>query len=140
MEKKNYLTKRTRYSTYYENILSRCNKIIYRTSNYLPILIKRKKFESKGAFFATNFQALSVLLTSILIFFSILSFFIEVHYLFFLISIFLNLFVEFDFLKFSKKLNSLKYIPYSVLGIYLVNFSILIGFIYGVFNLIKKNK
>ena len=137
--KKNYLTKRTRYSTYYENILSRCNKIIYRTSNYLPILIKRKKFESKGAF-ATNFQALSVLLTSILIFFSILSFFIEVHYLFFLISIFLNLFVEFDFLKFSKKLNSLKYIPYSVLGIYLVNFSILIGFIYGVFNLIKKNK
>ena len=36
--KKNYLTKKTRYSTYYENILSRCSKIIYRTSNYLPIL------------------------------------------------------------------------------------------------------
>ena len=137
--KKNYLTKKTRYSTYYENILSRCNKIIYRTSNYLPIFFKRKKFESKGAF-ATNSQALSVLFSSILIFFFALSFFTKVHYLVFLILILLNLFIEFDFLKFSKKLNSLKYIPYSILGIYLINFSILIGFIYGVFNFIIKKK
>ncbi len=139
MEKKNYLTKKTRYSTYYENIISRCNKIIYRTSNYLPIFFKRKKFESKGAF-ATNSQVLSVFVTTILLFFLIISFFVKVHFLFFLFLILLNFFVELDFLKFSKKLNTSKYIPYSLMGIYLINLSILIGFIYGIFNFIIKKK
>ena len=137
--KKNYLTKKTRYSTYYENILSRCKKLIYRTSNYLPILLRRKKFESRGAF-ATNSQALSVLFTSILIFFFLISFFIKVHYLLFLIVILFNLIIELDFLKFSKKLNSTKYIPYSILGIFLINFSIIIGCIYGITNLLFKKK
>ena len=137
--KKNYLTKKTRYSTYYENIISRCNKIIYRTSNYLPIFFKRKKFESKGAF-ATNSQVLSVFVTTILLFFLIISFFVKVHFLFFLFLILLNFFVELDFLKFSKKLNTSKYIPYSLMGIYLINLSILIGFIYGIFNFIIKKK
>ena len=137
--KKNYLTKKTRYTTYYENILSRCNKIIYRTSNYLPIFFKRKKFESKGAF-ATNNQVLSVLVTSILLFFLIISFFIKVHFSIFLFLVALNFFIELDFIKFSKKLNTSKYIPYSLVGIYLINFSILIGFAYGIFNFIIKKK
>ena len=137
--KKNYLTKKTRYSTYYENILSRCNKIIYRTSNYLPIFFKRKKFESKGAF-ATNNQVLSVFLTTVFLFSLITSFFFKVHSLFFLFLILLNIFIELDFLKFSKKLNTSKYIPYSLVGIYLINFSILIGFAYGMFNFFIKKK
>ena len=137
--KKNYLTKKTRYSTYYEDILNRCYKIIYRTSNYLPIFFKRKKFESKGAF-ATNTQVLSVFLTTVFLLSLIISLFFKVHPLFFLLLILLNIFVELDFLKFSKKLNTLKYIPFSLLGIYLINFSILIGFLYGMFKFLIKKK
>ena len=74
--KKNYLTKKTRYSTYYENILSRCSKIVYRTSNYLPIFFSRKKFETKGAF-ATKDQFLSVLLTLITLLFLVIFFLLK---------------------------------------------------------------
>ena len=48
--------------------------------------------------------------------------------------------IDDNFIKFSKKLNTSKYIPYSLVGIYLINFSILIGFAYGIFNLIIKKK
>ena len=137
--KKNYLTKKTRYSTYWENILSRCNKIIYRTSNYLPILFRRKKFEPKGAF-ATKEQFLSVLLTLFTILFLMIFFYTKINFFFILPIILLNLIVEFDFLKFSKKIFSIKDIPFFILGIYLINLAILIGFIYGIFYLIKGKK
>tara|TARA_B100000780_G_C21105011_1_gene446139 strand:+ start:605 stop:1618 length:1014 start_codon:yes stop_codon:yes gene_type:complete len=137
--KKNYLTKKTRYSTYYENILSRCSKIVYRTSNYLPIFFSRKKFETKGAF-ATKDQFLSVLLTLITLLFLVIFFFTKISLIYILPIILLNLIIEFDFLRFSKKIYSLKDIPFFLIGIYLINLAIFIGFISGIFNLIKGNK
>ena len=136
-KKKNYLTKKTSYSTYYENILDRCNKIIYRTSNYLPIFLKRKKFESEGAF-ATNTQVLSAFLTLSQITLVFFSFFLQINNIFILILFILNLFTEFNFFKFIKKLYDMSYIPFSILGVYLINFSIILGFFYGLLNLIKK--
>jgi len=135
--KKNYLTKKTRYSTYYENILNRCDKVIYRTSNYLPIFFSRKKFETKGAF-ATKEQFLSVLLTLTTALCLFTFFFTKTSFLYLLPIILLNLIIEFGFLKFSKQIFSIKDIPFFIIGIYLINTAIFIGFIFGIFNLIKK--
>ena len=136
--KKNFLTKKTRYATYYENIFKRCKKLIYRTSNYLPILFKRKKLESKGAF-ATNEQFFSVLSTLLLfgsifcnLFFDLNLFYVSI--LFFLLIILF----EINFLRFSVKFFNFKNIPFFIICIFLINISILIGFFYGVLNLLKK--
>jgi glycosyltransferase involved in cell wall biosynthesis len=139
--KKNYVTKKTNYTTFYDNLYSRCKTVVFRTSSYLIILIKRKKFESKGAF-ATLQQALSTFLTSLTIFFMLLLVFvnsIKIIY-FIVILIFLNFFVEFNFIKFAvkhyKKINILIY-PF---GIYAINFSIMLGTLLGVFRLFSSKK
>ena len=62
--KKNYITKKTNYTTFYDNLYSRCKTVVFRTSTYLPIFIHRKKFETKGAF-ATFSQVLSAFITSL---------------------------------------------------------------------------
>ena len=41
--KKNYITKKTNYTTFYDNLYSRCKTVVFRTSTYLPIFIHRKK-------------------------------------------------------------------------------------------------
>jgi hypothetical protein len=67
-------------------------------------------------------------------------FYTKINFFFILPIILLNLIVEFDFLKFSKKIFSIKDIPFFILGIYLINLAIFIGFIFGIFNLIKGKK
>ncbi len=136
-KKKNYLTKKTRYSTHYDNLSNRLYKIFYRTSNYLSILIERKKLESTGAF-ATNEQFFSTFLTLILILFLIISFYVKISFFVFAIIIFFVFVIEFKFLKFCKKLYSYKYIPFAILGIYLINIAIILGFFYGIYNLAKE--
>ena len=132
--KKNYITKKTRYSTWYENISQRMYKLIYRTSNYLPIILRRRKFESSGAF-ATKEQFFSTLVTSILIAYLFLLN-KKINFYVLISIIIVNILIEFNFLKFVKKLYSLKDTLFSILGIFLINFSIIIGCLYGVINLI----
>ena len=73
--KKNYITKKTNYTTFYDNLYSRCKTVVFRTSTYLPIFIHRKKFETKGAF-ATFSQVLSAFITSLtLLFFFTINFY-----------------------------------------------------------------
>ncbi len=138
-QKKNYITKKTSYTTFYDNLYSRCKTVIFRTSTYLPIFIHRKKFESKGAF-ATFEQVLSSFLTGLTLFFLILSSLIDGLKFFIILLIFLNLIVEFNFLKFTfknfKKLN----LPINLIGIYAINFSIIIGSMIGIFRLIGLKK
>jgi glycosyltransferase involved in cell wall biosynthesis len=136
-KKKNYLTKKTRYSTHYDNLSTRLYKIFYRTSNYLNILLERKKLESTGAF-ATNEQFVSTFLTLILILSLIISFYIKINFYVFIIIVLLIFLIEFKFLKFCKDLYSYKYIPFTILGIYLINIAIIVGFFYGIYNLTKK--
>ena len=138
--KKNYLTKKTRYTTWYENIFKRMYKLIYRTSNYLPVILRRKKFESSGAF-ATKEQFFSTLITSILIIY-LLILNNEINFYVLITIIIINILIEFNFLKFFKKLYCLIEIPFSILCIFLINFSIIIGCLYGIVNLVirKLNK
>ncbi len=134
--KKNYLTKKTRYTTWYESISKRMYKIIYRTSNYLPIILKRKKFESQGAF-ATKEQFFSTCVTSMLLVYLIF-FNYKINFYFLMSIILINILVEFNFLKFAKQIYSLKYIPFSIICIFLINFSLIIGSVYGMINLVLK--
>ena len=139
----NYLTKNTSYSTYWDNISTRCKNIISRTSVYLPIFLSRKKFETKGSF-ATLSQALSSFVTLLTLTFIIFFNHIEYFTQFLVILLFINFVIEFDFLRFALKyFNKINIFMY-VLGIFLINLSIIIGFLFGIFVLIgsifnKKN-
>ena len=133
----NYLTKNTAYSTYWDNILTRCKNIILRTSNYLPVFLSSKKFETKGSF-ATFSQALSSFLTLLAVIFLLLFSHIENYQNFLLIIFLLNLTVEIDFLRFVMKYFNKKKIPIYIFGIFLINLSIIIGFLYGIVNIIES--
>jgi len=132
--KKNIITKNTNYSTFYDNLYTRCKTIILRTSSYLPIFLSRKKFETKGAFATLN-QSLSAFITALLILGIILSFFIKDYKIFILMLFIINLIVEFNFLKFSMKYYKKIYLPINILGIYAINISIIIGVLIGIYKL-----
>ena len=132
--KKNYITKKTNYTTFYDNLYSRCKTVVFRTSTYLPIFIHRKKFETKGAF-ATFSQVLSAFITSLTLLFFLLLIFINSLKSFIFILIFLNFAVEFNFLKFALKNYNKKNILIYILGIYAINFSIMFGTLLGIFRL-----
>ncbi len=132
--KKNIITKNTNYSTFYDNLYTRCKTIISRTSSYLPIFISRKKFETKGAFATLN-QSLSTFITALLILGIILSFFIKDYKIVILILFIINLLVEFNFLRFSMKYYKKKYLPINILGIYAINVSIIVGVLIGIYKL-----
>ena len=138
--KKNIITKNTNYSTFYDNLYTRCKTIILRTSSYLPIFLSRKKFETKGAFATLN-QSLSAFITALLILGIILSFFIKDYKIFILMLFIINLIVEFNFLKFSMKYYKKIYLPINILGIYAINISIIIGVLIGIYklNFFQKN-
>ena len=137
--KKNYITKKTNYTHFYDNLYGRCKTIIYRTSSYLPILFQRKKFESKGAF-ATFAQALSAFLTLLTLLLLFLSDLVDNSKTFIFILIFINLAVEFNFLKFALKNYNKKNILIYILGIYAINFSIMFGLLLGIFRLFSLKK
>ena len=132
--KKNIITKNTTYTTFYDNLYSRCKTIIFRTSSYLPIFISRKKFESRGAF-ATQNQSLSTIITCFLILVIILSIFI--NKLIFLITILFitNILFELSFLRFCMKHYKKIDLPIYIIGIFAVNISIIIGVVLGIYRL-----
>ncbi len=132
----NYLTKNTSYSTYWDNITTRCKNVLLRTSNYLPVFLSRKKFESSGGF-ATLTQALSAFITLLIIF----SLFFSNHLIQLkeiLIFLFLlNIILELNFLRFTLKYFKKRKIYLYIIGIFLINISIISGFLLGIYNLIK---
>ena len=107
----------------------------------MPVFLSSKKFETKGSF-ATSTQALSALITLLLIFsflfsnFNIFEFSID----FKKITVFLllaNFLIEYDFLRFVFKFFNIKTFFLSLFGIFIVNISIICGFMLGVFNLLN---
>ena len=137
--KKNYITKKTNYTTFYDNLYSRCKTVVFRTSTYLPIFIHRKKFETKGAF-ATVSQVLSAFFTSLTLMFLILSSFIENLKIFIFIMIFFNFIIELNFIKFALNNYKKRNLPIYLIGIYAINLSIVIGTLIGIFRLIGLRK
>ena len=132
----NYLTKNTSYITYWDNLYTRSKNIILRTSNYLPVFLSRKKFETKGSF-ATSAQAFSAFFTLLILssFICLNSSIYQKNILIILFSI--NILVEYDFFRFVFKFFKKKILFLSLIGIFIVNISIIIGFLLGVVNLIK---
>ena len=110
--KQNLKLKNVTYKTYWSKLFDRFKKNIDRTEKYIPIFLNRKKFDSEGSGASLN-QAISALLTSI-IFFNIIIFFIIPSYknLFIIILIFflLQIFFEYKFLSYAKKIHGLKVI------------------------------
>ena len=100
--------------------------------------MNRKKFDSLGSF-ATSGQALSSILTSFMLIFILLSFYLDkwlvISGLF--ISFIAQIFFEYRFLVFAKKYFGLKMLFFSLFGIQIINIGILLGVIYFFFNNIK---
>jgi len=132
--KKNYITKNTNYTTFYDNIYARCKKIIFRTSAYFPIFISEKKFETKGGF-ATLGQSISVLITSLMLLSFFLSFFIGDIKIIVIILFLFNSLIEYNFLRFAVKYYKKTDLLISIIGIYAINISIIIGVLIGIFRL-----
>ena len=137
--KKNYITKKTNYTTFYDNLYTRCKTIVFRTSTYLPIFIHRKKFETKGAF-ATFSQALSALITALTLVLFLLSNLVDNSKIIIFILILLNLVIELNFIKFAIKYYKKENLVIYLLGIYAINFSIMFGALLGIFRLFSLKK
>ena len=137
--KNNYITKKTNYTTFYDNLYARCKTIVFRTSTYLPIFVHRKKFESKGAF-ATFPQVLSAFITSLTLALLMLQSLIGSSKIIILILIFLNFVIEFNFIKFALKYYKNVNLLICLLGIYAINLSIIFGAVLGIFRFFSLKK
>jgi len=132
----NYLTKNTSYTTYWDNLFTRSKNIVLRTSNYLPVFLSRKKFETKGSF-ATFPQALSAFFTLLLLT-SIVCLNNSLYFKHVIIILLLtNIMIEYNFFKFVFKFFKKKILFLSLFGIFIINISIIIGFLLGIINLVK---
>ena len=98
LEKKNIKIKEAKYSGYWCDLNTRFKRIIQRTEKYIPLLLKKKSFDSKGTF-ATFSQSLSSLMTLIMIvnIFLMLVFKNHIYFYVFLILYLLQLIIEFKF-------------------------------------------
>ena len=126
-KKKIILIKDANYVTYYADLFTRFKEIINRTEKYIDLLIKKKHFDSEGSF-ATSNQAFSALTTSLYIFIIFISTLVKMNYFYFIISIvFLQVFIEFNFLKYSFKIYGFKMLLFSLFGIQIINLGLIIG-------------
>ena len=132
--KKNIKTLSARYSGYWCNISTRFKRIVDRTSKYIPLLLKKRKFDTKGSF-ATFEQSLSSFLTLILAILLFINFILIGNNLS-LIIIFILIFqyiIELGFLKFVFKNRGIKMLIFSLFGIHVINLGIILGVVYFIF-------
>ena len=130
LNKKNIKTKSASYSGYWCDLSVRFKRIAQRTSKYIPLFLKKKKFDTKGSF-ATIGQSFSSLITLFIIFYILISLIIENNFFIpGLISlIILQIICEINFLIFAKKYYGFKMIVFSLFGIQIINLGILLGVI-----------
>ena len=136
LEKNNIKTKESRYSGYWCDLNTRFKRIIQRTEKYIPLLLKKKSFDSKGTF-ATFSQSLSSLITLIMVsnIFLTLVFKNHIYFYVFLILYLLQLIIELKFLLFAKNKFGFKMLLYSLYGIQVINLAVIIGFLSYIFKL-----
>ena len=142
LNKKNIKLKSASYEAHYQSLYKRFINIVDRTEKYLPVFLKKKKFDSLGSF-ATFNQAFSSLITSLYILLTMLIIILNKTYI--IISLLIILFViqliiEFRFLVFSKKYFGIKMLLFSIFGIQIINLGIFFGFIYFIYNKINVFK
>ena len=128
LNKKNIKLKSAGYSGFWCGLKERSKRIISRTEKYIPILLKKKNFDSKGTF-ATAGQAFSSFLTLLMLFTLIFNFIFKYDYLALTLFILIvaQLILEINFLIFAYKKYKLKMLLFSLFGIQIINLSIILG-------------
>ncbi len=136
LNKKNIKLKSAEYSGFWCGLKERSKRIISRTEKYIPILLKKKNFDSKGTF-ATAGQAFSSFLTLLMLFVLMINFIIEINFitLILITILILQIIIEMNFLMFAYKKHKLKMLLFSLFGIQIINLSIILG---GFLFLLKK--
>ena len=128
LNKKNIKLKSAAYSGFWCGLTERSIRIINRTEKYIPILLKKKTFDSKGTF-ATSGQAFSAFLTLFMLFILILNLFLKFNLT--ILGIFtlfiIQLMLEIKFLIFAYKKYKIKMLLFSLFGIQVINLSIILG-------------
>ena len=128
LNKKNIKLKNAGYSGYWCDIFQRSKNIIERTEKYIPIFLKKKKFDSKGTF-ATGEQVFSSFLTLLIFTIILLNIFFKLAFTktILLTLIILQLIIEGKFLIFAFKKHNMKMVLFSLFGIQIINLSIFFG-------------
>ena len=128
LNKKNIKTTSATYSGYWCDLKIRFKRIVERTTKYIPLLLEKKKFDTKGSF-ATLGQVISSIITSLIIAYILISLiFNDIFSLTSLIILItLQLIVELNFLIFAKKQYGIKMVIFSLFGIQVINCGILLG-------------
>ena len=128
LNKKNIKLKSAGYSGFWCSLKERSIRIISRTEKYIPILLKKKNFDSKGTF-ATSGQAFSAFLTLLILFLLISNLFLNFNYVILGIFILLiiQLILEINFLIYAYKKYKIKMLLFSLFGIQVINISIILG-------------
>jgi GT2 family glycosyltransferase len=133
------LIKSSAYRHHYKPLFSRSRALIDRTARWVPLLIKRKKFESYGAV-GTASAAFSCVLTYLWIVLGILSP-VAPGLLFFSAAIFIvQLILEAPFLFFVRKMNGWWMVLYALGALQIMHLSIGLGFIIGVFEMLFRGE
>ena len=128
LDKKNIKLKSSGYSGFWCGLKERSIRIVSRTEKYIPILLKKKNFDSKGTF-ATTGQAFSSFLTLLMLSVLILNLFLKLDFLFLTLFIIFTsqLILEINFLIFAYKKYKIKMVLFSLFGIQVINLSIILG-------------
>jgi len=139
LNKKNIKIIDATFKSKYCSLYLRFKRIIDRTEKYIPLLFKKKKFDTTGSG-ADLTQAFSSLLTLIILILILLVFALNKSFL--LVGLFISfatqIIIEFKFLLFAKKHFGFKMLFFSLFGIQVINLAIFFGTTYFFFNMIKK--
>lgn len=127
------------YRHHYKPLSARCWALFDRTARWVPLLLHRKKFESRGAF-GTASASVSCLLTFITVSLLISSL-IFPQLLIVAAAIFIfQLILEFKFLKFAERMYGWRMVIYSAGALQLMHLAIGVGFIRGLLRLFTKSR
>ena len=139
LNKKNIKIIDATFKSKYCSLYLRFKRIIDRTEKYIPLLFKKKKFDTTGSG-ADLTQAFSSLLTLIILILILLVFALNKSFL--LVGLFISfvtqIIIEFKFLLFAKKHFGFKMLFFSLFGIQVINMGILFGSAYFLLNMTKK--
>ncbi len=139
LNKKNIKIIDASYKGKWCSLYLRFKRIVDRTEKYIPLLFKKKKFDTTGSG-ADLTQAFSSLLTLITLILILLVFALNKSFL--LVGLFISfvtqIIIEFKFLLFAKKHFGFKMLFFSLFGIQVINMGILFGSAYFLLNMTKK--
>jgi len=131
------LIKAASYRHHYKTLAQRCLVLFNRTARWVPLFVRRKKFESRGAF-GTPGAALSCLLTTIILA-GFLAGIIHPRALWVSLSACLiQIVLEWDFFRFSASRYGWLMSFYGLFALQIINLAITIGFIRGLWWLVFR--